>query len=191
MPITPPWKKAQYNRRYYLKHKGRTHVPDTKGERTKPLRVQLPESLIGRLNRLVIEGVAVGKWPWRTMSQCVKMLVIDGLSLHKGDDTVDEMLPHLEYMSQIDRIHQLRREAQAGLNKAREEINELLGIGAYDGAVRYYHMTIEAAERMPPTEWRNWMIKELRKAFPNLDAEAITPMELGAETKSKPALKKR
>ena len=71
-------------------------------------------------------------------------------------------------MSQIDRIHQIRREAQGLLNKSKEEISELLGIGAHEGAVRYFHVTLEAVDAMPPTEWRDWLLVELKKAFPEL-----------------------
>jgi hypothetical protein len=66
----------------------------------------------------------------------------------------------------LDRVASLRREAQTVLSKARQEIGELLNIGATDGAITYYHVTMDAARKMPPTEWRDWLIKELKSAFP-------------------------
>ena len=178
-------KRAARNKRYY-ERRGRRRYHERRGgkdERRLSVTIRLRESLVGRLHRLVNEGVATGKYPWKTMSECVALLILDGLRTRKGEDEIDEMLPHLEYMGQIDRIHQLRREAQGGLHKAREEISELLGIGARTQAVQYYHTTLDAAHHMPPTAWRDWMIEELKKAFPDLAREPVTGVRLVEEAK--------
>lgn len=177
MPYADSEARSRYNKTYYQKKKRKAAV-DAKDERKLRLNCVLPASMLGRLQRLVMESLAKGTYPWKTMSQCVQTLLLDGLRARKGDDSVDEMLPHLEYMQQIDRIQTLRREAQGGLNRAREEISELLAIGAREGAIQYYHVTMEAARNMPPTEWRDWMIAELVKAFPQLAKEKMRGMRL-------------
>ena len=187
MAVVDPAVKRVYNQRYYQKQK-KTRAHDVKDERKLNLQVRLPESLLGRLHRLVNEGVAMGKWPWKTMSECVKVLIVDGLRTRKGDDTIDDMLPHLEVQAQIDRIHQLRREAQSLLNKAREEIAQLQSIGASDQAVQYFHVTMDAAHKLPPTAWRDWLIGELRKAFPDLAKTKVKGVSLMGGRRQKVAV---
>lgn len=92
-----------------------------------------------------------------------------GLESLKGHPTIDEMLPYLKLTEQFDVIASNRREAQAGLSRAINEISELLGIGAKQEALQYYHVTLVAAQEMPPTVWRDWMIAELKHQFPQLD----------------------
>ena len=112
------------------------------------------------------------------MSECVKTLIVDGLHTRKHDDTVSEMLPHLDAQAQLDRVATLRREAQSILNKTRQEVGELLGIGANEGAIRYFHAMLDAAEKLPPTEWRDWLIKKLEKEFPDLAKRKPTGVQL-------------
>ena len=184
MPVDPS-AKATYNKNYYRRKRAQRRQ-DTKEERTRNLSLRLPESLIGRLHRLVNEAHALGKYPWRTLSEAVKTLVIDGLRSRKGaDDTVDEMMPHLEYMEQINRIHVLRREAQGGLARAREEIHELLSIGAVDQATQYFHVTMDSAQKMPPTAWRDWMIEKLNETFPQLASTPAKGVSLMAHPTTK------
>lgn len=177
MAYADPEDRRAYNKEYYRKKKQRRGL-DAKDEKRLRLNCMLPASMMGRLSRLVMESLAKGTYPWKNMSQCVQILLLDGLRARRGDENIDEMLPHLEYMQQIDRIQTLRREAQGGLNRAREEISELLAIGAREGAIRYYHVTMDAARNMPPTEWRDWMLAELVKAFPQLAKEKMRGMRL-------------
>lgn len=88
----------------------------------------------------------------------------------RGEDPViDEMLPYLNLTRQFDGISSNRREAQAAMSRAVTEISELLQIGAKGEALQYYHVTLHATAEMPPTVWRNWLIAELKHAFPQLD----------------------
>lgn len=165
---TDPAKKAIYNRRSYLRSKKRKQLSTGEVEKKVLWQGRLPETLVARIQRVTIEGVATGKYPWRTQTECATDLLRRGFASLKGDPFIDEMLPHLEMAQHLDRVSQLRREAQSTLNKARTEISELLNIGSNDGAATYYHVTMEAARKMPPTEWRDWLIKELKSSYPDL-----------------------
>lgn len=159
-------KRAAYNRRYYLKKKKKRQQETGAVEKKILFSGRLPETLLARIQRITLEGLATGRYPWKTITEAVTNLLQRGLGTLKGDPFIDEMLPHLEMAQHLDRVASLRREAQTVLSKARQEIGELLNIGAQDGAITYYHVTMDAARKMPPTEWRDWLIKELKAAFP-------------------------
>lgn len=167
MPLSRD-KKTQYNKSYYLRKKHKRRSATGEDEKKVLWSGRLPETLIARIQRVTLEGVATGRYPWKSMTEAVTNLIQRGFASLKGDPFIDEMLPHLEMAQHLDRIRNIRREAASVLNTAKSEIAELLNIGAVDGAVRYYHMTMEAAHRLPPTEWRDWLITEMKKAFPEL-----------------------
>lgn len=169
MGYIDPRVKKVYNQRYYLKKK-KTQSAEQQ-ERKIPLNLRLPETLLGRIQRVTLEGLATGKYPWKSTTECITNLLQRGFSTLKGDPFIDEMLPHLEMSQHLDRIQTLRREAQTILNKARTEIGELLAIHAKPDAITYFHVTMEAARKMPPTIWRDWLIGQLRNAFPALAKE--------------------
>lgn len=184
MPYDPD-KKAKYNKQAYLRRKKRKQLVSGTDEKKVLWSGRLPETLIARIQRVTLEGIATGRYPWKTVTECVTNLLQRGFATLKGDPFIDEMLPHLEMAQHIDRLQSLRREAQTVLNKARQEIAELLNIGARDGAVAYYHVTMEAARKMPPTEWRDWLMKELRAAFPDLAKQKPTGVALMLGTPGK------
>ena len=149
-------RRREYNRRYYLKRKsGGPHAT----ERRLLLSVRLRATLLARLRRLVNEGIATGKFPYRTMQDAVEDLLVRGVGTMKGDDTVDEMLPHFEVMQHIDRVAMLRQEAMSVLTRAKTEITELRGIGADTEALQYFAMTLDNVERLPETAWRDWLLR--------------------------------
>lgn len=183
MPISGS-KKSQYNREYYKRTKKGGH-----SERRLHLHVSLPASLVGRLHRLTIEAVATGAYPWRTLGQCVEDLLVNGIRTYRHTDAVSEMLPSLEHQQHIDKVRAARLEAMRMLNSAREEIAELLGIKQAAAAATYYHMTLDSARRLPDTEWSAWMIRELRKAFPELDKMPVKGVNLTRVLKHTPKKK--
>lgn len=167
MPPIDPEIRARYNRRYYEKQaKRKAARKKVTTERRVTLRVTMAESLAGRINRLVIESVAKGSFSWKTQSECITTLIIAGLKTLRDEEMVADMLPQIEFMQKIDFIQRQRKEAQGALTRAVEEITSLTSIGARNGALNYYHVTMDAANQMDPTEWRDWMIKELKAAFP-------------------------
>lgn len=157
-----------WNRNHYLKKKKKQQQAVGGDEKKVLWHGRMPETLIARVQRITLEGIATGRYPYKNVTEAMTDFVRRGMGTLKGDPMIDEMLPHLEMAQHLDRIQALRREAQTTLNKARQEISELQTIGASDGALNYFHITMEAAHRMPPTEWRDWLIDELTKSFPDL-----------------------
>lgn len=177
--------RKRYNRSYYLKRKAKRAKTTPIDERKIPWHGRLPETLLGRIQRVTNEGIATGRFPWKTTGECIVNLIQRGFMSLKDDEFIGEFIPHIEMTQHLDRIHTQRREAQSILAKARQEVQELLGIGAVDGAVSYYHVTMDAARKMPPTEWRDWLIKELKKAFPDLAKQQPRGVPLFGHKKSK------
>lgn len=161
--------RSEINHRYYLKRKAR--VQRMEAEPKHLLSVRLPASLLARLRRIVSEGVAVGSYPWKTMTEAVQGLLIMGLESMKGDEFIDEMLPHLEVMQQLERIRGLRAEAKTTVHRAKEEVAELLGIDAVTEATQYFHVTLDALRKLPPTAWSEWAIKDFTETFPRLNGK--------------------
>lgn len=166
MPFRDPKKKVKHNRRYYREHRSGATAP--RNEKRVIFSARLPESLTARMRKLVDEGLATGRYPWKSMGACAQALLIKGFEGMAGDEFVDEMIPYLRSLSQIDGVGAHRREAQAALSRMKTEIRELLAIKATSEAATYFHGLLEGFEAMPPNIWRDWLIKEARRAFPQL-----------------------
>lgn len=160
--------KARYNRDYYLKRSGQGYKLPTNTEKRVLVSMRIEQSIVARVQKLVAEGIATGRYPWKTQAACWKALILGGFDHMKGDEYIDEMLPYLRLMSHIDGVEAHRREAQAALSRMKTAISELLAIKATDEAATHYHMLLEDFEKMPPNVWRDWLIREARKAFPDL-----------------------
>ena len=132
------------------------------------LTVRLPVTMIARLVRLKDEGLATGKYPWRTISAVAESLFMRGFESMAGDPFVDEMLPYLRAMAQIDGIAGHRKDAQAAMSRFKIEIAELLKIGADENATQYFHAVYIEFLGMNPNVWRDWALTEMRRAFPAL-----------------------
>lgn len=167
MPIRDPRKRRQYQKDYYYKRTGQSYR--TQGREKRALvQFRIEESIIARVQKLVQEGIATGKYPWKTNTACWKALILGGFENMRGDEFVDEMLPYLRSMSHIDGIRAHRAEAQAALSRFKTEISELLGIKANDEAATYFHSVLADFDSMPPNVWRDWLIREVKKSFPTL-----------------------
>lgn len=175
------------NRKAYIKRKSR--VEKATPEARVLFSARLRDSLLARTRRLVDEYLATGKYGYRTMTEAFEDLALRGLGTLRGDPIVDEMMPYMDLMRNIDRLHRARREAQGGLNRAKEEIAELQAIGDADAATQVYHFALDAAHAMPPTAWRDWMITELAKSFPELAKRPLKGVDLSvAQRLTKPAV---
>lgn len=139
---------------------------------------RLPLSLLARIQRITQEGIATGKFPWKTTTQAVTALLIRGLESLAGDPMIDEMLPYLRAISQIDSVGSHRMEAQAAYSKVKTEISELLSIKANDEAVQYFHAIYASIEDMDENVWRDWLLEKLRQTFPKLVAQKPRGMQM-------------
>lgn len=163
--------RRQYNRTYY-----RNHVKPKRGkkmdldrsEKKVAVSVRMPLALIGRIQRIVMEGLATGKFPWKTTGAAITALIIKGMESMAGDETIDSMLPYLRAVQMIEHVGQHRIEAQAALSKIKTEVSELLAIKANDEAVQYFHSMYDSVDAMDETVWQGWMLRELRGMFPQL-----------------------
>lgn len=168
MPSTDPATRKRYNQTYYRRHKSKAGRPPLGDEKRMLVSLRMPASVIARIQRIVVEGVATRRFPWKTQSECLNALIMRGLESMAGDDFIDEMIPYLQAVQANDGIRNHRVEAQAALNRVKVEVSELLNIKATEAAVAHFHSTMENLDHISPNVWRDWLLKELRKAYPDL-----------------------
>lgn len=135
------------------------------------LSLRLRSSLVGRVQRILLEGLATGAYPYKTTSHAYEDLVIRGLETLKGHDTVDEALQYLRAVQPTDNIGNHRKEAQASFARVSIEITELLQIKAEDQARHYYWAIRRSFEEMSANVWRDWFLSEIELKFPRLHAK--------------------
>lgn len=173
MPYDNVDDRRRYQREYYNKNKHRKKRPGRMATRDKEEKKTLvafrcPVSLLGRMRRIVNEGIALGKFPWKTQTDCIVAMLIRGMESMAGDPTIDEMLPYLRAMQHLEGIASHRREAQAAFGHIKTEIAELLAIKANDEAVKYFHAMYDSVLDIDENIWRDWLLKELKATFPKL-----------------------
>lgn len=166
MPHRDPQAKRSYQRSYH-----KSNYVGEGNEKKVLWSGRLPVSLLARVQRITQEGIATGKFPWKTTTMTVTALLIRGLESLAGDPMIDEMLPYLRAISQIDGVASHRTEAQAAFSKTKTEISELLNIKAHDEAVQYFHAIFNSIEEMDENVWRDWLLRKLKETFPKLVAE--------------------
>lgn len=147
------------------------------------LQIRLKQSLVGRLNRILHEGIANGTHNWKNLSQLVADMIVHGLEFYARDETVAEALQYLRAISATDAIGAHRKEAQAAFSRVKTELTELLAIRATDQARHYFWATRAAFERMSPNVWRDWFLAELDAAFPKLKAKPTSVPLLDSASK--------
>ena len=140
--------------------------------------IRLPRSLAGRIQAITLKGLATGCYKWRTYAETYEAMILRGLQTLKDDAFIAEQIPHLNLVEHFAGIANSRAEATASLALAKREITELLKIDATSEALQYYHTTKTAAEAMPPTIWRDWLLKQLVTAFPDLDKQVAPGITL-------------
>lgn len=172
MPLRGDGKRAANRDRHQRKRLRQAGLTEQAQERKVLFPIRIEEGILGRIHRLTHEGIARGTHPWKTPSETVRALIRRGLESLRGEqEIVDEMIPYLHLNNQLAGIQSSRREAQVSAQRAKVEIEELLGIGAKQEALQLYHVTRAAAHDMPPTVWRDWMIDDLKRTFPQLDKQ--------------------
>lgn len=188
MPFSKHKRKLYDLARSETRRRGRP--PSDHNEKKLLLQCRLRASLLGRLHRLVNEGIANGTYPWKTMTACVEGLLLRGLETLKGDEMVDEMLPYLRAISEVDSISNHRREAQGAFARVKMEIAELLAIRAETEAVQYYHATYANFSMITETVWREWLLNQMRRAFPALHKQKPKGIKMMAAHTHTPTAKR-
>lgn len=166
----------QYHRDYYH----RVRKPQLEKTELKKImvRISLPNTLVGRLQRIVNEGIATGIYPWKSMSAAMNALIVRGMESMKGDPDMESMLKYLRGMGQLEGMAQHRTEAQAAFNRAKVEISEMLAIKAEQDAVRYFHNLRRTFEEMDTHIWQQWLLRQLDQTFPKLLRQKPKPISL-------------
>lgn len=171
MPFQSDEERRRYQRKYYnqqIKTKRKHGNLKDRDEKKVLVATRLPVSLIARIQRIVSEGIATGRFPWKTQTHAIHALIVKGMESLAGDASIDEMLPYLRAVHTIESVGAHRREAQAAFSSIKTEIAELLAIKAMDEAVQYFHAIYHSVDEMNANVWRDWLLKELRAAFPQL-----------------------
>lgn len=170
MPYANPANRRRQQREYYrthVQHARKKHDPDRTSKKIL-VATRLPVELVARIQRIVAEGIATGRFPWRTQSAAIGALLMKGMESMAGDESMDEMLPYLRAIQTIEHVGQHRNEAQAAMSKIKTEVSELLAIKANDEAVQYFHAMYESIDQMNANVWRDWLLTQLRQTFPQL-----------------------
>lgn len=158
--------RKKYQRDWYAKTKRKRDAENKATSKKVFVNARLPVSVLGRLGRIVEEGIATGRFPWRSRNQAIEALLIRGLESLSSDPVAEAMLPYLRMVGSAETIAQHRQEAQAAYSRIKTEVSELLGIGAKDGAIRFVHAMMQEARAMDANEWRDWLITKLETTTP-------------------------
>ena len=170
--------KRRYNQTRYSKHQGKISLATFKDEKRIPISIRLPEGLVMRVQRLTHEAIATGRYPFKTPTDTYKHLLMRGYETLKGDPVIDEGLPYIKFRGQLEALGAARNEAQGAYARLKNEVSELLSIGNTTVASQYVQTAYGAARKMPPTAWRDWLLKELGKTFPDLLHRELTGVRL-------------
>ncbi len=189
--MTPPNQRKQYQTRYHqtvgkTRRKAKSNlITPSPGEKQVLCAMRIPESVVARAHRIKEEAIINGRYPWRTMSEVWRGLIFKGLESMKGDAIVDDGLPYLMLIKQVDGMRHPRIEAEAALHTSRQELQRLMQINAKAQAVQFYWTTVEIAKQMAPGVWRDWLLEQLEKQFPELHASEVSGVSVRVAKKSK------
>jgi hypothetical protein len=185
MPYADRKDRQAYDRkRYRYQKKGEATVT-----RKLVFTMRLPDQFLAILQRLAMEGVAKGTNPWRTTQDVAKGLMDEGLIAIRGKyDTVDEFLPQLELEQQIANTDRARRSVEYMLAMTKKNIKAMMEIDAEVTALHAYSDAVEAARRLPRTIWRDWLISQLERTFPEFSRLERTGKVPGVSLSSRPDL---
>ncbi len=158
-------KQREYNRRHYLKKKHEQHRLD---EKKVLLSCRVPEWMVGRLQRIMSEGLVTGRYPCKTMSETVQWMLRRAFKDMEDDPVVGGMMKFAEAERAIGELARSRKEAMGLLNKASDEVSHLIDIGDHDEALRYFHRACEAMRDLEPGIWTDIALKQFKAKYPEL-----------------------
>ncbi len=165
-----PYKDIEKRRSTARAHYHSTKTPQNK-ERTIPIQVRLPETVVGRIAQIASEGQLNGKYPWKSLGQVARGLTLLGLKklAEEGDFESKDLVDILEINKQFGTIATMRRSCQSILETAKIELNGLVTIGAINAAMHVYQTAMEQIEDLTISEWTIWVAKELKTMYPEFE----------------------
>ena len=183
--------KRQYNRDYYRRKRLQSVQTANKGEKKILVSFRLEESIVGRVQRMVAEAIATGRYRWKTAGATYRGLILNGFDhpSFEGDELMEELRPYVDLLKKLDTQAHRRQEANAIVARAKHEIHETLAIKQEREAAQWYHTTMDALKKLPPDVWSDWAINEMQKLagqYPALTQE-VSGVQFGAARKRRRA----
>jgi hypothetical protein len=131
------------------------------------------------IERTTHEGIATGKFPWRTPSELIRWLIVT--SLHTLSTIADDerlALPYQQIVNAVEDLQLTRTQVQAIHSTLTHELHLLIDIGHVSAAKALLQHTLTDIDTLPPTPWRAWLLDELALKFPTLLDGAPAPADL-------------
>lgn len=169
-------KRREYNKTYYEKHRQERQAksalggPAVEQDKRRLLSVRIPNSMLGRLGKVMIDAQRQGDYVWKNQSALVEDLLMLGLESlqNKGYEVIDEALQYLQAVRASKSISQHRVEAESAFATVQKELLKLDAIGAKDEATHIYWATRASFLKMSVNPWRDWFLRTMEKTFPKL-----------------------
>ena len=192
----PSHDRREINRRYYFKKKLERQTlsarpkqsvgrpPLHEADKKVLVAIRIPVSVLGRIQRIVGEAIALHTYPWKTQSALINELLLRGLESLKDDPNIAEMLQYLHTVEEIEAVGKHRIEAKAAFSKFNSEVSEMLAIGATMEAAQYYQNTHKAVLALSPNLWRDWLLIQMEKAHGKLAKVKVKPTSLASNSRS-------
>lgn len=193
MPFKSREERRDYDREVATpKRRKRGRPPLAPEDKKIYINMRVPLRLSGRIDRLVAEGMATGRYPWKSRTEAWQWLAQRGIEqlAERGDEIIDEMLPYLRITHAADSIATHRKEAMSFFSSFVTETREFLAAGGPEGkeaAVRHYHAMMHMVAQMPEHFWRDHLMKRMKRQFPKLAALPMPEIRLS----NKPVVAKR
>ena len=131
------------------------------------------------IERTTHEGIATGKFPWKTPSELIRWLIVT--SLHTLSQIADDerlALPYQQIVNSVEDLQLTRTQIQAIHSTLTHELHLLIDIGKVDAAKVQLQRTLTDIDTLPATPWRDWLLDELTAKFPTLLDGAPPPADL-------------
>ena len=143
------------------------------------LSVAIPPEVKAIIERTTHEGIATGKFPWKTPSELVRWCVLNSLrQLATIADDERLALPYQKIMNQVEDLELTRTQIQSIFATLARELNNLMQIGQGTRAQALLQSALEEIDSLPATPWREWLLEELSVKYPTLLSSRPRPADL-------------
>lgn len=166
------------DRRYYFNRKLKAAGVTKRVKRGRPIlseaakkvlvTIRIPVMVLGQIQRMVNESVAMGSYPWKTQTATINALLVRGMETLKGDPMIEEALAYFRAIDIMEGVSRHRKEAQAAMALFRTEMSAMLAIGATAEAAACYQSTHDSVSAISQNVWRDWMLLQMERAYPKL-----------------------
>ena len=143
------------------------------------LSVAIPPEVKALIDRTTHEGIATGKFPWKTPSELTRWCVLNSLrQLATIADDERLALPYQQIANAVEDLELTRTQIQSLYTTLARELNHLIQIQQGDAAQALLQTTLREIDTLPATPWRAWLLEELRVQYPTLLVSRPKPADL-------------